>query len=523
MLNEVPTARDPWALMQHLPGVSIGRPNVGGSESTNQAQFAARGDNGANTMWNIDGVTITDMAAAGASTTYFDFNVVRGSAVHDRRHGSAPADRRPRHQHGVASAAPTRCARSAGSTSPTTICRARTSRARRTPPACRAIGFSSSPSTAATSADRCGHDRLWFWGGVSQKRRSSARDQRVIRTDGVINTAAARGDAQLGTATRASRSLYHRAEKLKWRPVCRRGPAAGNDAESGWARRTSTRPRSSHVFGPALFLSGKFAYVDLGFGLTPQGGLDGAGVARLRGAGLARQLQTFSRSDRAQYPDPGRRQLVARRHDVKFGFQHRRTSSHETGGWPGDRDASPSSTSRPSGCRRASGLPTSRAGRPSSTETGTLECLCRRRAGVRSVDVRPRAAIRSPARAQPAVAQRRPTASHRRSCRRSTIPAAPVSRLERCVAATGRRPSVSTDTHARARQLRALSPASSGSQRRDLRERRAARHDPVPLRGRQRRSPGAGVGAARSDRHRLGRESRRSRRRRSRRTASIRT
>ena len=75
MLNEVPTPRDPWALMQHLPGVSIARPNVGGSESTNQAQFTARGDNGANTMWNIDGVTITDMAAIGASTTYFDFNV----------------------------------------------------------------------------------------------------------------------------------------------------------------------------------------------------------------------------------------------------------------------------------------------------------------------------------------------------------------------------------------------------------------------------------------------------------------
>jgi hypothetical protein len=75
MLNEVPTARDPWALMQHLPGVSIARPNVGGSESTNQAQFAARGDNGAQTMWNLDGVTITDMAALGASTTYFDFNV----------------------------------------------------------------------------------------------------------------------------------------------------------------------------------------------------------------------------------------------------------------------------------------------------------------------------------------------------------------------------------------------------------------------------------------------------------------
>jgi hypothetical protein len=75
MLEEVPTPRDPWSLMQHLPGVSIGRPNVGGSESTNQAQLAARGDNGANTMWNLDGVTITDMAAPGASTTYYDFNV----------------------------------------------------------------------------------------------------------------------------------------------------------------------------------------------------------------------------------------------------------------------------------------------------------------------------------------------------------------------------------------------------------------------------------------------------------------
>src|SRR5262245_7217928 len=72
MLTGVPTARDPWALLPHVPGVSTGRPNVGGSESTNQAQFATRGDNGGNTMWNIDGVTITDMAAGGASTTYYD-------------------------------------------------------------------------------------------------------------------------------------------------------------------------------------------------------------------------------------------------------------------------------------------------------------------------------------------------------------------------------------------------------------------------------------------------------------------
>ena len=74
MLNDIPTARDPWALMQHLPGVTIDRPNVGGSGSATQAVFAARGDDGSNTSWNIDGVTITDQAAPGASSTYFDFN-----------------------------------------------------------------------------------------------------------------------------------------------------------------------------------------------------------------------------------------------------------------------------------------------------------------------------------------------------------------------------------------------------------------------------------------------------------------
>ena len=56
-LNEGPTARDPWVLLQQVPGVLVDRVNVGGSESGQQSTFTARGDNGNNTMWNIDGVT----------------------------------------------------------------------------------------------------------------------------------------------------------------------------------------------------------------------------------------------------------------------------------------------------------------------------------------------------------------------------------------------------------------------------------------------------------------------------------
>ncbi|HOC19692.1 MAG TPA: TonB-dependent receptor, partial [Vicinamibacterales bacterium] len=74
MLNEVPTARDPWVLLQFVPGVQLDRINVGGSESGQQSVFAARGDDGSNTMWNVDGVTITDPAAIGSSPTYYDYS-----------------------------------------------------------------------------------------------------------------------------------------------------------------------------------------------------------------------------------------------------------------------------------------------------------------------------------------------------------------------------------------------------------------------------------------------------------------
>ena len=52
----------------------VDRVNVGGSESGQQSQFAGRGDNGDNAMWSVDGVVITDMAAVGATPTYYDFD-----------------------------------------------------------------------------------------------------------------------------------------------------------------------------------------------------------------------------------------------------------------------------------------------------------------------------------------------------------------------------------------------------------------------------------------------------------------
>ncbi len=73
-LDEVPTARDPWVILQTAPGVQIDRVNVGGSESGQQSVYVGKGDNGFQGTWNVDGVNITDMGALGSSPAYYDFD-----------------------------------------------------------------------------------------------------------------------------------------------------------------------------------------------------------------------------------------------------------------------------------------------------------------------------------------------------------------------------------------------------------------------------------------------------------------
>jgi hypothetical protein len=80
-LKQVPNARDPWAVLQAVPGVLVDRVNIAGSENGQQANFAGKGSGRADAMWNMDGIVITDMSATGASPTYFDFDAFQEIAV----------------------------------------------------------------------------------------------------------------------------------------------------------------------------------------------------------------------------------------------------------------------------------------------------------------------------------------------------------------------------------------------------------------------------------------------------------
>jgi hypothetical protein len=83
-MQSLPTARDPWVVMQLAPSIMIDRENVGGNESGQQSGFIGKGDSssqresgnqGANNIWAVDGIDITDPAALGGSALYYDFDM----------------------------------------------------------------------------------------------------------------------------------------------------------------------------------------------------------------------------------------------------------------------------------------------------------------------------------------------------------------------------------------------------------------------------------------------------------------
>ena len=80
-LQRIPQARDPWAVLRTVPGVVVDRVNIAGNESGQQASFQGKGADTVNSTWNLDGVQIDDMAAAGASPTYYDYDAFEEIAV----------------------------------------------------------------------------------------------------------------------------------------------------------------------------------------------------------------------------------------------------------------------------------------------------------------------------------------------------------------------------------------------------------------------------------------------------------
>jgi hypothetical protein len=80
-MQTLPSARDPWVMLERTPGITMDRVNVGGNQSGQQSGYISRGSSTGNNKWSIDGVDITDMSATGASPIYYDFDMLQEMQV----------------------------------------------------------------------------------------------------------------------------------------------------------------------------------------------------------------------------------------------------------------------------------------------------------------------------------------------------------------------------------------------------------------------------------------------------------
>lgn len=70
-LQSLPSARDPWVVLQMTPSILMDRENIGGVESGQQSSFTSKGST--TQEWTVDGMQITDRNSGG-SPGYFDFD-----------------------------------------------------------------------------------------------------------------------------------------------------------------------------------------------------------------------------------------------------------------------------------------------------------------------------------------------------------------------------------------------------------------------------------------------------------------
>jgi len=289
-LEKIPTARDPWAILQTTPGVLTDRINVGGNESGQQSQYVGPGASMDQAVWSVDGVVITDMAALGSSPGYYDFdafeemqvttggsdtsiatggvvlnmvtkrgtNQWRGSGRYYNTDESRQADTSFSNSE-LATAGPWRSG--SGATTPQTSF----------------ISGNRIVSVKDYGAEVGGSivkDRLWIWGSYGRQKVDLLTVSDVSDfTD--IETKNAKLNAQISSGNSASGFLFD-SDKVK----IGRNAGPTRPQETTWnqgkfgPKPTAWKVEDTHIFSSSFYLTGMYSKVNGGFQLAPQGGTD---------------------------------------------------------------------------------------------------------------------------------------------------------------------------------------------------------------------------------------------------------
>jgi hypothetical protein len=320
-LQQIPSARDPWVVLQTVPGVVVDRVNVGGAESGQQSNYQAKGAASGENTWNIDGIAITDMAALGSSPTYYDFDMFQEMNV--TTGGADLQNATP----GVA----LNFVLKSGSNTPHGSSRIyyedEDMQANNMPDDLKAsLGGVGGKGNRINLYKDYGFelggpvwkDRVWAWGAygktdVTLLTLANTPDQTIL------DNRSFKATAQISDAIRGGFTFF-RGDKLKYG----RGASTSRPPATTWNQSGPTslyKGEGNFVFGNNLFLTGRYAYVDGGFALTPQGGL--ATPYYVDDAGSVQGSYVHYETVRPQKNLSADANFFRGRHEIKFGFGYR--------------------------------------------------------------------------------------------------------------------------------------------------------------------------------------------------------
>jgi len=276
-LAEIPTSRDPWTILSTTPGVLVDRVNVGGNESGQQSTYVGPGSFGGNSVWAVDGVTITDMSALGSSPSYYDFDAFQEMQVTTGGSDSTLATG------GVVINMVTKRGTNQWRGS---------ARYYDTPGALESQtsfndnqlpGNQKTPRTAneinkvtdwgAEVGGPIIRDRLWFWGAYGdQKADITAFGGATTKAD--LPTWNGKVNAQLASSNSLTLFVLNNAKT-----VAGRGASSTRPQETTWNQGhqgqdpSADKAEDTQIFGPNFYLTGLYSNVNGGFGLVPEGGI----------------------------------------------------------------------------------------------------------------------------------------------------------------------------------------------------------------------------------------------------------